>query len=747
MWGGPAVLRRLRSSAVARWQKPARLGIGVFGIVCAIVVYAAIGERQTTTPPGRPLRLDPRAIIESAGAAFQQFQNARKDFVVEAERQLTYEGGDTRFIGVTITVRNRGGRDFVVSGREARSADDNKEMEVTGSVTLVASDGFTVHAEEATFSQENAIVQVPGAVSFEKGRMSGSGIGMTYNQGTDVLSLAQETRVTVVDEQGRPVTEFSAGAGTLSRQEDFLALEGSVHVLRGEQVLEADRGVARLSENEEYVTFIELRGNARVTGGQSFEAMQARDIDLDYTDDGAALERATLTGDGLIAMSGAGGTGRRFAGDSLALVFAADATLTSVSGRGSVRVDLPGSGGAAGRSVRADALDAVGKSGKGLTAATFRGRVVYREDPGRGALRTAESAALQIEFAEDAVSRARFTGGVRFGEDALEAAAAAAEYVPADGMLELSGGGPGGGPRVADREIQVEADAMKVGLAGPHILADGNVKTVLRRAGPAAAGKGDRVPGLFAEGEPVNVNAASMNYDGRTSKAVYSGSAALWQGETAIRADLLTLDREGGDLVAAGNARSSLLLDAVASVGRAWEIRYDEGARLITYSGAIPAAPVGAIPAMPVGATPVAPVGAIPAAPVGATPVAPVAAVAPASLVQLSGPPGDLRARRIEVVLAREAARSDRLEAYGDVTARIDTRSATGDRLTYHADDERYVLTGIATVPVRIVEECRVTSGRTVTFFKSADRIIVDGREEVRTESSRSGACPQAAPR
>src|SRR3990172_489736 len=120
MWGGPAVLRRLRSSAVARWQTPPRLGIGFFGIVCAIVVYAAIGERQTTTPPGRPLRLDPRAIIESAGAAFQQFQNARKDFVVEAERQLTYEGGDTRFIGVTITVRNRGGRDFVVSGREAR---------------------------------------------------------------------------------------------------------------------------------------------------------------------------------------------------------------------------------------------------------------------------------------------------------------------------------------------------------------------------------------------------------------------------------------------------------------------------------------------------------------------------------------------------------------------------------------------------------------------------------------------------
>jgi hypothetical protein len=48
-------------------------------------------------------------------------------------------------------------------------------------------------------------------------------------------------------------------------------------------------------------------------------------------------------------------------------------------------------------------------------------------------------------------------------------------------------------------------------------------------------------------------------------------------------------------------------------------------------------------------------------------------------------------------------------------------------------------MTGIATVPVKIVEECRETIGRTVVFFKSADRIIVDGNEEVRTQSSRSG--------
>ena len=92
----------------------------------------------------------------------------------------------------------------------------------------------------------------------------------------------------------------------------------------------------------------------------------------------------------------------------------------------------------------------------------------------------------------------------------------------------------------------------------------------------------------------------------------------------------------------------------------------------------------------------------------------------------------------------KTASRVERLEAYTDVQMRLDKRVATGDRLTYTADEERYLMTGIATVPVKIVEECRETSGRTVVFFKSGERVIVDGNEEVRTRSSRGGGpCPQ----
>jgi lipopolysaccharide export system protein LptA len=130
----------------------------------------------------------------------------------------------------------------------------------------------------------------------------------------------------------------------------------------------------------------------------------------------------------------------------------------------------------------------------------------------------------------------------------------------------------------------------------------------------------------------------------------------------------------------------------------------------------------------------------------GAPPPPAGAPAAPPPLSLLNGPQGNLQAERIELILPETGGgRAERLEAYQKVTARVDTRVASGDRLTYFTDDERYLMTGIATVPVQIVDGCRTTTGRSVTFFKSTERIIVDGQEEIRTQSVRGAACSQPA--
>ena len=720
-----------------RWQKRARLGVAMFGIGCAIAVYAAIGERAAGTPPAPPARIDPKAILESEGAQVQQERGAERDFDIKSARQLAYEDGSTKLVGVEIHVRGRRGRDFVLTGREAQAGKDQQELQLSGAVKLAASDGFVLTAESASFSRDDGIVRAPGPIAFEKGRMSGAGVGMSYDQENDVVSLLEQAQVKTENEDGTSQMEFTAGSAVLNRLEDFLTLEGSVHALRGEQVFDADRATARLTANEEAVTFIELRGNARVSGGSgTLDSMSARDIDLDYTDDGQTLERVLLTGSAALAMTGQNGaSGRQMMGETLDITLAPDGAVTQAIGRENVRLDMPASDGVAARHVTARSLDAQGEPGMGLTAARFTDNVEYREQgQPREAARAARSNALSVTFENDAIDSALFTGKVEFQEGNLRASGAEARYAPEEGRLRITGVDAGGPPRVADDQITIEAQkSIDVTLEERRMNALGMVKTSLRSGGRTPSGGGgagaaeaSRLPGLLKNEEPANVWADALQYEGGAGTAIYKGEARLWQGETAIRADAITIDQGNGDLVALGAARSTLVFENGVSQGRAAEIRYEDAKRVISYLSHI-------APAVPAGRA------AAPPPPAAGVPVAPPVQV------QLSGPQGDLRADRIEVILAPTGSRVERLEAYTNVNARVDVRIATGARLTYHAADERYVLVGASPVPVTVVDACRETSGKTLTFFKTADRIIVDGNEEIRTQTKSGGPCPAPA--
>ena len=50
----------------------------------------------------------------------------------------------------------------------------------------------------------------------------------------------------------------------------------------------------------------------------------------------------------------------------------------------------------------------------------------------------------------------------------------------------------------------------------------------------------------------------------------------------------------------------------------------------------------------------------------------------PARDAQLNGPQGDLRAERIAIVLAKQGNEVERVEAYTNVTLKLDTRTVVG---------------------------------------------------------------------
>ncbi len=779
------------------WHKPVRLAVGLFGVVAAVAVYFAIGTRQAAVAPPRVERLDPKAVLESTQAVLQQVRRGEEDFEVRADRTLTYDDGSAKLLGVRVSVRKRNGRDFVVTAREAAAGKDRQDLALTGSVVLEATDGFRLTTDDATYAEAMGMVHAPGRVSFVKGGLSGTGAGMTYDKNNDVLTLLAEADVTMAGTGETPGTSFKAGSAVLDRLMDVLVLSGGGHAERGEQVFDAATITARLAGEEQYVRMIELRGNARVAGGGgALDAMSAQAIDVVYLEGGDAIDRVTLIGDAAAAVVPQRGSkdsssdsakdgakerpaGRRqLVGGALDMQLGADGSLVHAAGRDGIRFDLPAAEGARASSIQARTFDARGEPGAGLTSASFVDDVRFREDGGREAApRMARSRTLDLTLREDEVTAATFKGSVAFEERGLVACAAEVRYDPRAGSITLNGSDAGGGPRASDPQVAIAARTIGVTLQGSQMSARGQVKTVLRppreargncvprterpaAGGPGATDKDSRLPGLLKDNAPVNVNADSLTYAGAGGAATYTGNATLWQGETAIRADEIRLDQEKGDLVAAGSARSTLILGGKSSAGSADEIRYEDARRLVTYETRRPArvggpgsAARGAAPAVAPDAAGRAPgIGARAGASASADATGPANANVNARgrgpalpmlprRAYLQGPQGEMRAWRIEMVLTPDSGRADRLEAYDEVSLRVETRRATGDRLTYFAEDERYVMTGSAVTPVCVVDPTRATTGRTLVFYRSADRILVDGNEETRTQTRSGGVC------
>jgi lipopolysaccharide export system protein LptA len=233
---------------------------------------------------------------------------------------------------------------------------------------------------------------------------------------------------------------------------------------------------------------------------------------------------------------------------------------------------------------------------------------------------------------------------------------------------------------------------------------------VLKSGGTDSGGPHKR-PAMLRDDQPVNVTAKQLAYDSRGGSAVYTGDARLWQRETAIQGGVITLDDRQGNLTAKTNVKSTWRLDDTdpktgktdkkTTVGTGQDFVYEDALRRATYT-------TGA---------------------------------------RLVGPEGDLRATKIELYLDAEGSALERLEAYEAVTLRSGTRTSTGARMTYFAQDARYVMNG---APVRVLEqlsaECRETVGRSLTFFRTTDTILVDGNEQDRTQSTSGGKCSAPPP-
>lgn len=712
------------------WQKKARFGIAIFVVVFVAIVVVAMRQRKQTpaqSPP--PTRKDPGTVAETRGGILEQWSKDKKlVFSLKFDHHSTYPDGRTKWRGVTLTLPDRNGRTFVVNANEgerlSKPGQDVGAVRLTGDVTLTTSDGAVIKAADATYDDASGMLQVPGPVTFTRKRMTGSGVGATYDKNRDVLWLLDQAHVVVTaDEKGQGAIDATAGAIGLARADHYLRLSRVAHIVGEGREIDADEVTIHLTEDDERVRLMELRANSRVTGGSAGgapQAMSARDMDLTYGEDGRALQHALLMENGVVQLPGEGrGPGKRIAGKTIDIAMAPDgATVTNLSATEAVQVDLPGEADAPAKRINSTTLTANGAPGTGLQTATFGGSVVYRETRaarGRAAAidRTARAASLTVKTKPGlgAIQEADFHGHAHItdGPSVVADAPRVVYFVERDQMdLSPGSGEPGIGPRVSDARVSVDARAISLTLGSRKLVADTDVRTVMQPQRPAAqGGRGGapqpagasttKVPSMLEQDQPVNVTSNRIAYDGAAGHAMYSGNAKLFQGQTKLFADTIIVDDKTGNLEARGTVQTWMVLVDVnaktgertrtVTEGKADTFVYDDAKRLATYT----------------------------------------------TNARLVGSEGDIAADKLELFLKAGENSLERMEGYGtsgSVMVKNIDRDVTGDRLTYTAKTETYDMTGKPVVTIEIKpNDCSKSESNQLVFQKAVDTITLKGNE------------------
>ncbi|MDO8677602.1 MAG: LPS export ABC transporter periplasmic protein LptC [Acidobacteriota bacterium] len=697
------------------WQKRTRavLAVVVVGVIGA--VGYTLRPREARVAPAAVEKLPDKVTVITKGGDAIQLKGSSQDLRIEFERQESYESGQTKLFVVRIKVDNRGGRNFTVTGKEMFLGKDQSSFDVAGDVKLETSDGLTAYGQSASYAETEKIVKVPGPVKFARGRMSGTGVGFTYDEQRDTLWILDQAVVNFAPAGGAGAAKLTAGGFGFARRDRYMRLERTMHMERDGQVTDANEATVTLFPDRDESDYIELRGNSRVTGGAGMgllKSLSATDMNLDYREDGRSLQHATLAGQADIQLATKGASpGQRLQAGNMDIALAPDDSVSSLSARDKVEVTLPATAETAARTIKSTALTAAGAA-QGLNTMNFSEGVSYDEAATKtqGA-RTARSRNLDasLDPAAGTLNEAKFTRTFVFEDGAMRASSANATYKIAAGQLELTGREGAAVPQIKDDTLTIDADRIDVTLSPRKMVASGKVQSVLQPSKkPTGNAPAAKRPGLLQDKDPVNVIADKLTYDEASRKGEYAGQARLFQGDTQINGDAITLDETKGDLIVTGKVITTLLIaekDAKPGapippmIGRAGSFTYTDQARQATYR----------------------------------------------TLAHLAGSQSDLHADTLDLFLAAGENTLERLEATGAVTATVDKRTVTGTKLSHVPADDKYVVLG---APVRMIDaDCQETTGRTLTFFKSSDRVIVDGNQEIRTQAKSGGKCPSAPPK
>ncbi len=596
-----------------RWQSVARAVVALIGIGCAVAVYVLLRPRPQIIEPPKPPLLDDRTTAATKGTKTRRVdESGIERFSMDAgETLLMADGRNVLKKGVIFTFV-KGAIKYTVTSTEAETSgksgptgEEPSKIVFQKKVKMVGDDGFSVEAEDATYLGEEQRVTFPGAVVFNRDQLQGSGIGADLYMDKSVIWLNDQSRMTIKPERGGVPVEIRGKRVGLAQADGYIRAEENTRLTRESQQLTADAMTVHLAEGTQSVRRIELLGKSVVqrTGRGKKPDMRGDNVDLDFTAESGLLTHARMDGAAVLALRDDSGV-TRVTGNTIDLNVGADGeTLIRIDASGPTELVLPRAGESPARTIQSVGLVAEGPDPKGLDRAVFSGGVQYREmvpaSAGQAAavrLAMSQSLVLGLEGGLNQVKDATFrqafcfVGPVAPSAPPLDAKCSTTKALPARGTMEDSMAAASDEgvydakaetlrlrtptpakprPWLVNREVTVEAREVDVDIKQDGIDArDPAARVLFARRPPAAQARTSVSTGLFDSDKATTVYANILKYSKTTGLASYSGNVFMFQQPSAgqpegsvLKAEKVDVDDQKHDIKAEGNVRSTFFIE------------------------------------------------------------------------------------------------------------------------------------------------------------------------------------------
>jgi LPS export ABC transporter protein LptC len=535
-----------------------------FGLVFLAVVafYFRPGRRPATGArrdnlPSAPESADAgQATSVARGFDYTETVQGRPAFRIRAERTVAF-GPAAGMVPnayalekVALTVYPEQGAAVTVFADRATYDHRTSAAVLTGNVRWSDDRGAAGETARVEFDPAKRTLLAPGAIHFSRGSFSLEATSGRYDVARREATLNGPVRGSGSGTDSGGLSELAADSAVYRREPATIELDGNVSAAtRSQDRLACDRAVLKLEEAGNRLEWARAEGHVR--GQLSSETGPA----------------------GGAARSGA----RRYSGEQAAFLFA-DAGLRSLALTGTpAEVEEPG------RTVHARSIE-IGVAQGRARSAKAEGEVRI-QTPDSSA--SCDRAILAISPAGE-IESADLTGNVRLtGENGRSGEAARAVDLLSRGVWILTAA-PQASASVESEGSRLSADRIELDQKSHDVRAEGNARAVFTPTSGRA-----KSPTLVGDSsKPTFGKADRITLDDANRVGTLSGHASLWQDQSSLFGDDMTLNDRERTLVAVGHVRTVLVpppepsrSDRPVSVVQARRLLYREAANEAVFEG------------------------------------------------------------------------------------------------------------------------------------------------------------------